>query len=167
MRRIHAFSGSTIILALSLGYPGFLQGRVVPPIATQTQQATNTRVELLLRNSGYPYRRTSANTWVIERPGGRKGWVLVAAGQEFVVLGIIVAEKQNMRVSADLSFRLLKLNHDLNYVKVGFDNDDDLFARLELRIRLVDLPAFKTMYEDVNSGADKTYEVVRPFLMTP
>jgi len=168
MKRIHAISGWTIILVFSLGYPGPLRGRVLPPaIATQTQQATSGKVTRLLQQAGYSHRQTGPNTWVIDRPAGKKGWVLVAAGQEFVVLGIIVAEKQNMRVSADLSFKLLKLNHDLNYVKVGFDSDDDLFARVELRIRSVDLPAFKTMYEDVNSGADKTYEVVRPFLVTP
>lgn len=168
MKRVRFFLSLIIAVTLSQCLPGLLAARAMSStVTTQTREATSAKVDSLLRSSGYTNRKTSANTWVIERPAGKKGWVLVAAGDEFVVLGIIVAEKKNMRASADLSFKLLKLNHNLNYVKVGFDNDDDLFARIELRARLIDLPAFKTMFEDVNTSADEAYEVVRPFLINP
>ena len=93
--------------------------------------------------------------------------MLLAVGEDFVVVGVIVAVKDNMRSSADLSFRLLKLNHSADYVKVGFDEDDDLFVRVEERIRIVDLQEFKAMVEKVDSSADTAYETVKPFLRAP
>jgi hypothetical protein len=38
-------------------------------------------------------------------------------------------------------FKLLKLNHRLNYIKCELDDDDDLFVLLEITIRVTDLTA--------------------------
>ncbi len=155
-----------VILALSLSLPNLLLARTLTTRAlSQTKEASIAKVIQLLQDSGFRHRKTGDNTWVIEQPG--KTAMLVASGADFLVLGIIVAVKKNMRVSGDLNFKLLKLNHSLDYAKVGFDDDDDLFVRTEVRIRTIDLQQFKAIVGDVYSSADKTYEAVKPFLITP
>jgi hypothetical protein len=84
-----------------------------------------------------------------------------------VVLGVIVAAKKNMRLTSDLSFKLLRLAHATGYVKVGLDDDEDLYVRTELRVRMLDLEDFQAAVEDVNSDADKAAAEVKPFLITP
>jgi len=167
IKQIHISFWFSIIVAVVTLCPATLHARTVsdtsPP---QTREASSAKVSQLLQQAGYSHRKTGDNTWVINRPGG-KGPMLVAAGQDFVVIGVIVAVKDNMRSSADLSFRLLKLNHSTDYAKVGFDEDDDLFVRVEERIRIVDLQEFKAMVEKVDSSADTVYETVKPFLRAP
>lgn len=156
-----------VILAFSMISGGAITARA-STVATepQTREASTAKVAQLLQQSGYTHRKTGDSTWVIERPG-KKGWLLVAAGADFVVIGIIVATKKNMRASADLNLALLKLNYSLDFVKTGFDDDDDLFVRTEERTRLMDQQEFKSMVETVISAADTAYEEVRPFLITP
>lgn len=168
MKRVNISSCLAVVLGLSMVVPGVM----TPPTfafatETQTREASTAKVTQLLQQSGYTHRKTGDNTWVIERPAGKKGWILVATGPNFVVIGIIVAVKKNMRVSNDLNVALLKLNHSMDFVKAGFDDDDDLFVRTEERIRVVDLQEFKAMVETVDRAADTTYEKVKPFLLTP
>ena len=167
MKQIHISFWFSVIVALVTLCPATMHGRTLSDTsAPQTREASSARVSQLLQQAGYSYRKTGDNTWVINRPGG-KGPMLLAVGEDFVVVGVIVAVKDNMRSSADLSFRLLKLNHTADYVKVGFDEDDDLFVRIEERIRIVDLQEFKAMVEKVDSSADTAYETVKPFLRAP
>jgi hypothetical protein len=154
----------TLVIALSL--PVLSHAATLPATTTpQSKEESIAKVTKLLTESGQIHRKTGESTWLIERPG--KSSILVAAGNDFVVLGIIVAVKKNMRATADLSFKLLKLNHNLDYVKAGLDDDDDLFVRNELRVRTIDLASFKAMIQDVISGAEKAQQVVNPFLITP
>ncbi|MGH9956436.1 MAG: hypothetical protein ACREBC_04810 [Pyrinomonadaceae bacterium] len=154
----------TLVIALSL--PGVSHAATLPVSnAPQSKEEAIAKVSKLLSESGQIHRKTGESTWLIERPG--KSSILVAAGNEFVVLGIIVAVKKNIRATADLSFKLLKLNHNLDYVKAGYDDDDDLFVRNELRVRTIDLASFKAMIQDVIAGADKAQQVVNPFLISP
>ncbi len=159
------FAPLVVAVAVVISLPHALLARTVTTKSTpQDREASVAKVIRLLQDSGLTHRKTGANTWVIERQGKS---MLVAAGTDFLVLGIIVAVKKNMRVSADLQFKLLKLNHSLDYAKVGFDDDDDLFVRTEARLRLIDLEAFKSMVNDVGNGAVKAQNEVRPFLVTP
>ncbi len=165
MKIRNSFTRLIVIPALLLSFPNVVFARTMAPKPSQTGETSTAKVIQLLQESGYLHRKTGENTWLIERQG--KSPILLATGAEFVVLGIVVAVKKNIRASGDLNFKLLKLNHSLDYVKAGFDDDDDLFVRVELRIRTVDLQAFKLMVEDVIDGADKALEVVTPFLLTP
>jgi hypothetical protein len=166
MRTRLRFALQAVIISLLLGLP---QALTALPAETASQAETDAEAKTtkLLQESGYAHRKTGDHTWIIERQGTDKPPILVASGADFLVAGIIVAEKKNLRVSADLSFKLLKLNHRLDYVKCGFDGDDDLFVRSEARIRVTDLVAFKALVESVISGADQVYAEVKPFLVTP
>lgn len=153
-----------IVFLIALGHPHVVRAQAATT-AAQNKAASTAKVTQLLAGSGYPYRKTGDNTWVITREGRRP--ILIATGSEFVVFGIIVAVKHNMRVTQELDFNLLKLNHNLDYAKVGFDDDDDLFVRAELRIRIVDLPLLKATVDDLERAEDRAAKEVRPFLVTP
>lgn len=168
MKHRNSFAHRAAILSLLIAFPHVFIARAAPAgTASQTSADAVAKTTKLLQDSGYVHRKTGDHTWFIERQGTQKPPILVASGADFLVVGIIVAEKKNMRVSADLSFKLLKLNHSLDYVKCGFDADDDLFVRSEVRIRVTDQPAFKAMVEGVISAADQAYAEVKPFLITP
>lgn len=153
-----------IVLLLSVGHPYLLRAQAGTTDA-QNKAASTAKVTQLLAASGYPHRKTGDNTWVITRQGKRP--ILIATGSEFVVFGIIVAVKQNMGVTQELEFNLLKLNHNLDYAKTGFDADDDLFVRAELRIRIIDLPLLRATVNDVERAEDRAAKEVRPFLVSP
>lgn len=155
------FSTFGLALALMVFVPS------ATAMTSTTQDAVVAKVSQWLESSGFPHRKTGDTLWVVERPSGKNGLVLVATGSDFVVAAVIVAEKKNIRVTSDLNFNLLKLNHSMDYFKVGYDDDDDLFVRIEAKIRTVDAVSLKEMISQIDAAADKTYETVRPFLATP
>lgn len=135
----------------------------------QSRQADAVRVEQLLQQSGYNYRKVSDGVWVIERQGKNlpKFTIIFASGTGFLVAGVIVAPKNTMNVTSEMMFKLLKLNHTFDYVKIGFDDDDDLFVRWEVKTRQLDLQEFKEGVERVSADADQTYQTIKPYLKTP
>ena len=90
--------------------------------------------------------------------------ILVGGDENYMLMGVVVAKKSQMRMSGELTFKLLRLAHAIDYVKLGLDDDEDLFVRTEVRIRLFDLQSLKDAVEDVSSAADKAYLAVKPFL---
>lgn len=155
-----------VMVAMLFGLSTSLAGRTPESgNATQDTQAAVAKAIELLQESGFTHRKTGPSTWLIERQD--KSPILVATGADFLVLGIIVAEKKEIRASNDLNHKLLKLNHGLDFAKAGFDDDDDLFVRIEHRIRNVDLQSFKLMVEDVILGAERAAELLKPFLIAP
>ena len=154
-----------ILLGFLLCAPVWLQAQT-PVTPDPVKTANVTKVNQLLQQSGYNARKTGDSTWLLEYPGsGRK--ILAAAGREFVVLGIVVAEKKNLKQSSDLYYKLLKLNHSQDYVKIVLDDDDDVTVRSEVRSWLLDLRQIKAMVEDLNKTAIKIRQDITPFLVTP
>ena len=64
-----------------------------------------------------------------------------------------------------LLYRLLKYNNTADYVKVGFDDDEDLFVRAELNTKTTDFPLFKEVLEQVGAAADELYAQIKPSLI--
>jgi hypothetical protein len=108
MKQIHISFWFSVIIALVTLCPATMHARTIPDTAApQTREASSAKVSQLLQQAGYSHRKTGDNTWVINRPEG-KGPMLVAVGVDFVVVGVIVAVKDNMKSSADLSFSFIK-----------------------------------------------------------
>lgn len=159
-----------VVLAFLLSFSA--GGQAGPSLSSgepQTKAAVEQKVEQFLKESGYSYRKASDSVWVIERQGKAltNMKIIIASDAGFVLAGVIVAKKAQLRVTSDLSFKLLKLAHAIDYVKVGFDDDEDLFVREEVRARLFDLQSFKNLIEDVSGAADRAYTEVKPFLVAP
>jgi hypothetical protein len=124
------------------------------------------KVARLLEESGYTYAKAQDNIWVIAFKGKALSDfnVIVTTEQDVVVLFVIVAEKKNTRVTADLMQMLLKLNGDFDRVKIGFDKDGDTFVRIDLGARVLDAQEFKVNVEQVAASADEVFSAIKPFL---
>jgi hypothetical protein len=160
------FLNLIVLVALSVTcLPQLQAGTRVQPTG-QTKEAAIAKINQLLQQSGYNFRKATDTVWVINRHGANIGdfQVLVAVDTNFVMMGVVVAKKDQMRMTSDLTFKLLRLAHTIDYVKVGLDDDEDLFVRTEARARLFDLQSLKDTVEDITTAADKAYLEVKPFL---
>jgi hypothetical protein len=160
-----------LIIALTLSMAAIAKSQTLSFTAApnQTGQSDAARVEQLLRQSGYTYRKISDSAWVSERQGKNlsKFTVIFASGPGFLVTGVVVARKTTMNVTSEMMFKLLKLDHSMDYVKIGFDDDDDLFVRSEVKTRQLDLQEFKEGVERVSDDANEIYAAIKPYLKTP
>jgi hypothetical protein len=134
--------------------------------AAKAEQSVNANVEKWMADSGLKYRRTSETTWVAYGKGSvlTEFPLLVGTGTTFIVVGAVVAKKDGFDRSPDFMFKLLKLNYSTEFAKTGFDDDEDLFVRIEMRSELVDSTHFKNMIADVTRTTDEAYSLVKPHL---
>lgn len=133
------------------------------------QAQATAKIDQLLKDAGYDAQRKRDDIWVINRKGKNIGdfGVIVSAQAGYVLVGVLVARKAELRMTSELSLKLLRLADLIDFVKVGLDSDEDLFVRTEIRTRLVDQQSLKEVIEDVCTAADKAYAEVKPFLKTP
>jgi hypothetical protein len=90
-----------------------------------------------------------------------QGLILIAEQSDMVVIGTVVRPKATLDISAATLLKLMRLSNDLDYVKIGIDNDGDLFVRAELRLRMLDAAGFKTAVKDVISASAKAYAATK------
>jgi hypothetical protein len=69
-----------------------------------------------------------------------------------------------MAMDLDLATRMLSLNHELDRVKIGTDDDGDAFVRLDASLRVLDVEETKEDMEQVASASDEVYGDMRPSL---
>ena len=139
----------------------------VRSVETQGDKAaTIAKIAGFLKDSGYEYKQADENVWIINHKGKSvpNPQTLVIALADFVIVGVVVAEKKIIQVTADSMFKLLHLAHDMDYIKVGIDDDGDLFVRSEVRTRAMNASEFKDTVERVFSAADRAYTEIKPFL---
>ena len=123
------------------------------------------KVARLLEESAYPYSKSANNVWSIPFQGkALPNFLLVASvEQDILVLFVVVAEKKDLKVTPEMMQRMLKLNGDLDRVKIGFDKDGDAFVRVDLSVRVLDVQEFKANVEQVAAAADEVYTAIKPF----
>jgi hypothetical protein len=92
---------------------------------------------------------------------GLQGLVLIAEQSDMVIIGTVVRPKATLDTSASTLLKLMRLSNDLDYAKIGIDNDGDLFVRVELRTRMLDAAGFKTAVQDVVSASAKAYAATK------
>jgi hypothetical protein len=132
---------------------------------SSAQDSASPKIARLLEESGYPYTKAANNVWSIPFRGKvLQNFQLVASvQQDILVLFVVVAEKKELRVTPELMQRMLKLNADLDRVKIGFDKDGDAFVRVDLSVRVLDIQEFKENIEQVAAAADELFTVLKPF----
>ena len=162
----HFLTALTLGLSIITAQTPTASGR---PAQVQGQGPDAVKIEQLLRQSGYGYRKLSPGIWIMDAKGESllTFSILFAAGDGFLVTGVIVAPKDKMNVTSEMMFKLMKLNYSLDYVKIGFDKDDDLFVRWEVKTQKLDLPLFKEVIRRVTDDADEVYRTIQPYLKKP
>ncbi len=129
----------------------------------QVSQADINKAVGLLNSTGYPYITTKSPTvWVMHFTGThlKDIKVVMAIGGDVdsdLIVFVTVAEKRQMPVNVDFRYKLLKFNHSLDQVKVGFDGDDDLSVRIDGSLRLADGIFLKRIIDQVKNASDDIY----------
>jgi hypothetical protein len=142
-----------VLLVFSLGGQGLAQ--------------CPTKINDYVNASGYKFSVAKpCSMWLISDAvkiprDGAQGVLLVAEEGEMLIVGTVVQLKAKLDVSAPALLKLMRLNHELDYVKIGIDNDDDLFVRLELHARKVDAADFKAAIATVITAAGKIYTAIK------
>jgi hypothetical protein len=129
------------------------------------QETPAAKVARLLERSGYKYEKpkADANVWKIKFTGKSLPSfdVILASQDDLLVTFVIVAQKKNLQLTPALMQKLLGYNHNIDQVKVGIDDDGDLFVRSDQHIRVLDDREFKDIVEQVAAAADEVYSGVK------
>ena len=137
-------------------------------LSQSTTVQTSAKVDQWLKQSGYKYTKAAETVWIIKSKGNALSEfeTFVAVNENVVVIGVVMAKQKDLKMSEDVLFKLLKLNHDNDFVKIGIDGDNDLFVRLERKVRTLDLEELKSCYAEVVAASDNVYTQIKPFLIT-
>lgn len=133
---------------------------------TMSAQTSAEKVAILLDKSGYSFRKASNNVWVVSFTGKQIAdiQVVITTTPDLLLAGITVAKKSRMRPTAEFFYKLLKLAHTYDLVKVGLDTDDDLFVRIEAKLRTMDVDEFKAYVKQTAAAADEIYGQIKPLI---
>jgi len=161
MRLFHKITVvSLVLMAISVTSAADPRGQVKsdPQIVSKLAQ--------ILEKSGYTYRKAADNVWVVSFKGKTKAdiQVFVTSAENLVIMGTVVAPKASMNVSSEMMFKLLRMVHDIDRVKIGFDDDEDLFVRAEVTAKCFDVEEFKSAMDQVSAGSDKVYAAIKAHL---
>ncbi len=121
---------------------------------------TAVKVERLLKETGLNNKKYGEGIWLVEAQG-KNFPVLVAASGDVVVVGVIVVKKGTIAMSQEFLYKVAKLNHEYDFVKIGLDNEDDLFARSERKVAGLTAADFKETFDQVVNATDKVVEQLR------
>ena len=162
IRRVRIWVLVTVIVLA-----GALDARAVAGGQAKTDPKVVAKLAQIMEQSGYTYRKASDNVWVVDFKGKSlpEMSVFVTSAEDLIVIGAVVAPKKSMKVTPELMFKLLKLANDIDRVKIGFDDDDDLFVRAEITARIFDVDAFKSAIEQVAAGTDKVHAAIKTYLV--
>jgi hypothetical protein len=154
------------VLSLIFSSQSFILQAATPSQSTTAQ--TSAKVDQWMKQSGYKYKKASETVWVVASKGNAlpEFETFVATNENVVVIGVVMAKQKNLKMSEDLLLKILKLNHDNDFVKIGIDEDNDLFVRLERKVRMLDLEEFKSCYAEVVAASDNVYTQIKPFFIS-
>jgi hypothetical protein len=157
---------SVLVTVIASGVLPGARARPLPLRQSKTDARLVAKLAQILERSGYTYRKAADNVWVVNFKGKSLSEisVFVTSAEDLVVMGAVVAPKKSMRVTPEMMFKLLRLVHDIDRVKIGFDDDEDLFVRAEVAARIFDLDEFKADMEQVAAGTDKVHAAIKTYL---
>ena len=58
------------------------------------------------------------------------------------------------------------MNYQYDTVKIGFDDDDDAYVRIDQRLRIVDVQEFNHIIDQVSMAADTLHTELKPYMIT-
>jgi hypothetical protein len=162
MRRAHAGLGfflAAMVMAAMV---------IAAPTGGQAQQLSERakEFEALLRKTGFEFRRINPKVWVTDFKGkqGPKVAVISSIDDDMSVNFAIIAKKPDLPTSAEFLTKVVRMNDQFDYVKVGIDKDGDLFVRTDLMLRNLDGQELKQQLQQVANAADEAYGQIKPML---
>ncbi len=127
------------------------------------------KVIQLLEASGYNYTKAGDNVWTIPFQGKvfPQFNVVVIYIEGIIVTFGVVAEKKDLKVTPELMQKLLRLNSDMDRVKIAIDDAGDLVVRIDSSLRVLDAEEFKAVVEQTASATDDVYAAIKQYLIKP
>src|SRR5262245_22180738 len=150
-----------IATMLTLSAMGLAQTQQPKTLPGTSQSAA--KVDRLLKESGLKNQKYAEGVWLVEA-SGKDFPVLVAASGDVVVIGVIVAKKGSIPFSQEFLYKVAKLNHEYDFVKVGLDSEDDLFARTERKVAGMTASDFKESFDQVVAATSNVVAQLKSFV---
>ncbi len=123
-------------------------------------QDCTSKLQGFIDHSGYQVRVLKpCQSWIltdvqtVPRSDGLTGMLLIGTSDEAIVIGTVVRTKSKLDLSADLWRKMLQLNHEIQWVKIGIDHDGDLFVREEFHTERLTADDFNNAIVDVANAS--------------
>jgi hypothetical protein len=139
---------------------------VFPASAKADDASDGAKVEGLLKQLGQAYDRKSDTIFVVPMTGKNLGdfRVILATGDGLEVIFVVLAKQARIPDNIDLAKKMLRLNHEFDWVKVEIDDDGDADVRGDVSVRTLDAVELKKNVAQVAAAADEAYGVMLPYL---
>lgn len=150
---------------LSLGAAAvLLLGLSSPVRADDTADAA--RIDKFLKQAGYNVTKKTDTVWVIQQHGDNLGDFkeILAVGDGLLVIFVTIARDADIPRTADLEYKMLQMNHQMDRIKVEIDDDGDAAVRSDVTVRTLDTAEFKEQVHQVAASADEVYGAMKPYL---
>jgi hypothetical protein len=151
-----------LLCALALSASAF----AFPASAKADDVSDGAKVEGLLKQLGQGYERKSDTIFVVPMTGKNLGdfKVVLATGDGLEVIFVVLAKQARIPDNIDLAKKMLRLNHEFDWVKVEIDDDGDADVRGDVSLRTLDAVELKKNVAQVAAAADEAYGVMLPYL---
>ena len=139
-------------------------------LQAQTPPADEARVSSLLSASKIKFVKHSgpkSTAWTIDRRGAERGafQVVVTVKSDLLIIFVTVEQKARIQRTPELDQKLLKMSHKFDFAKIGVDDDDDVFVRIDTHLRLLDSAALVEIVEQVSRITEIVYLALKPYLI--
>ncbi len=116
-----------------------------------------------LARSGLKYRKVQDRFWfaACESKLVPNCQILMTATPGVLVMGVVIKQKSDLDLTAERLAALLRLNHDLERVKVGIDEDGDLFERVEVTTKGLDVDEILADLKAVQDAIEPTAQAAQ------
>ena len=106
--------------------------------------------------------------WTIKRKGEslKEFEVIFIVKNGVLVTFVTVAPKASLKRTPELLEKILKMNYQYDTVKIGFDDDDDAYVRIDQRLRIVDVQEFNQIIDQVSMAADTLHTELKPYMIS-
>lgn len=129
-------------------------------------QAATSKLTSMLTSDGYTYYDSNNPTvFSVHLQGDhmRKMRVIMAMADDAtdpsasLVVFVTVAQRYRLPTDSEFRRKLLEMNHNFDWVKIGFDRDGDLFVRIDTSFRVVDAALLRIIVHQVAAVSDEVY----------
>lgn len=126
-----------------------------------TEIATASKFAVIKRDTG------KQPIWTITRKAEhlKEFDVILMVKNGVLISFVTVAPKSSVKRTPELMEKMLKMNYEYDSVKIGFDEDDDAYVRVDQRLRVVDPQEFNLIVDQVSSVADALYAALKPYFV--
>ncbi len=146
-----------------VAFVAFYQASSTPILGQETAAAKTAR---LLNESGVAHSKIDDNIWAVPyvRKDKSEFQVFITTAPETLVMFSILVQKKDLKLTPELMQKLLRLNTEMDSVKLGIDKGGDLIVRIDLGIRTLDAVDLKSNLDQTSGAVSETLAALKPML---